>query len=90
MAIGVYSRYANVRPLKDATAEFVLWELHLHPIAILGFPLILQDDDGRSFDNHLLRTELERYGISPHRTTPHNHKSQGVVERDNRMIFEII
>jgi hypothetical protein len=88
VAVDVFSRYAVVTPIKDGTAESVLRALHVHYFGILGFPSVLQFDGGKSFDNALLTSEMERHGVQCHRTTPYNHKSNGIVERANRTILE--
>lgn len=90
VCVDVFTRFAVFAPLRDGTAATVLSALQTHLFAHLGFPSILQFDGGRSFDNALLRSFLERHGVEAHRTTPYNHKSQGAVERANRSVLDLL
>ena len=88
--VDVFTRHATLVPIVNGTAETVLQALQTHVFARLGFPSVVQFDGGKSFDNTLLRTELARLGIEAHRTTPYNHKSQGVVERANGTVLGMV
>ena len=55
-----------------------------------GYPEVLQFDGGSSFDNQLLRSEMRAAGVQVHRTTPYNHQSNGVVERVNRTVLDMV
>lgn len=90
ICVDVFTRYAVLVPLKDGTAQSVLQALQLHLFGRLGLPAILQFDGGRSFDNALLTSFLARHGVEAHRTTPYNHKSNGVVERANRTVLAML
>ena len=56
----------------------------------MGTPAIIQSDHGPSFDNELFHAALLDVGTEIHHTTPYHHESNGIVERLNRTIEEMI
>jgi hypothetical protein len=78
-----------LRPLKDTTAENVakeLWDI----FSIIGFPKILQSDNGSEFVNETLRTLVKLTGIEHRFISPYNPRADGKVERSIGTVSMII
>jgi RNase H-like domain found in reverse transcriptase/Integrase core domain/Reverse transcriptase (RNA-dependent DNA polymerase)/Integrase zinc binding domain/Chromo (CHRromatin Organisation MOdifier) domain/Retrotransposon gag protein/Aspartyl protease len=87
--IDVFTGFVVLRPLKDTTAETVarkLWKI----FALIGYPKILQSDNGSEFVNDVVRTLVRITGIEQRFITPYNPRSDGKVERSIRTVMSVI
>ena len=55
-----------------------------------GVPHELHSNHGRNFESQIFQEICERMGVTKTRTTPFNLKSDGLVERTNRTIVQIL
>jgi hypothetical protein len=82
-----FTRLVVLRPLQGKSAKIIAWELAAI-CNLIGFPLILQTDNGSEFTAEDVITELNI--ISPYAHAIHGRprtpRDQGSVERANRMI----
>ena len=86
-----FSRFIILRPLQSKSAKLIAREL-ASMFSIIGFPLLLQTDNGSEFIAEEVIQELNM--ITPYAHTVRGRvrtpRDQGSVERGNRMIKELI
>ena len=83
--VDVFSGFVVLRPLKTKSAVSiarVLWEI----CSIIGFPRILQSDNGKEFVNGIVRALVSMHGIQHRTIAAYNPRSDGKVERSVRTI----
>ncbi len=88
--IDVFSHYCVFIPTVDQTAQTVLAALAAGWIGYFGFPRRIIHDGGPGFSAEIFKALAERAGIADHTTTPHSPESNGVVERMNRVLLDMI
>jgi hypothetical protein len=85
----VLTKFIVLRALTSKTADAVakeLWSI----FTLLGFPRILQSDNGTEFRNKILAA-WGSMGLFDHRcTTPYHPRANGVVERANSDIIRML
>src|SRR6185312_6517224 len=87
--IDVFTGFIVLRPLKDTTAETVarkLWKI----FSLIGYPKILQSDNGSEFVNDVIQSLVRIVGIERRFITPYNPRSDGKVERSIQTVMLII
>jgi hypothetical protein len=80
VCIDVFTGFVFLRPLRDTTAETVtrkLWKI----FCTIGFPKILQSDNGSEFVNDILRSLVKITGIEHRFISAYNPRADGKVER---------
>ena len=85
-----FSRYVEMFALENKTAELVAEVLNDEFFNRYGAPERLHSDQGKEFDCLLLREICEYWGIVRTRTSPFYPQSNGLVERSNRTIKQIL
>jgi len=55
-----------------------------------GPPQILHSDQGRNFESSILAQTLEAFGIKKSRTTAYHSQGNGMVERFNRSLLQLL
>lgn len=88
--IDVATRYANVIPVKTLTAEESLDKLFKCHFYKYGFPSKITTDNGRQFTSHLFSNFCKDYNIEHIRTSPMHPNSNGICERFNGTISNMI
>ena len=83
--VDYYTKWLELRPLKDKTAESVTEALD-NIFSIRGPPLNIQSDNGKEFINSTVQNFLSDLGIKFNPITPYRPQSNGLVERSNRKI----
>jgi len=81
-----FTRWVELIPTTAATADIVVKAFHDHWVTHFGYPRVLASDRGSHFSNDQVAKMCETLGIEHHEGTAYNHRSQGVVERNNRTI----
>ena len=87
--IDIFTGFILLQALKDHTAETVaraLWSM----FCIIGFPKILQSDNGPEFTNDVLRALARITGTEHRFITPYNPRADGKVERSIGSCMSII
>jgi transposase InsO family protein len=85
----VLTKFVVLRPLMSKTMEEVARQLY-DIFTLLGFPKIIQSDNGREFKNQLMAA-WQAMGLFQHRlSTPYNPRSNGCVERANSDIIRML
>jgi transposase InsO family protein len=89
-AIDVFSKYVVAIPIVDATAAATIDAVRSAFTHFGGMPQLVQVDNGSNFDSAAFRTFLDRHHVRHHFITPHQHKSQGAVERVHRTLLDML
>ena len=55
-----------------------------------GVPDVLHSDQGRNFESHLFHQVLSAFGIQKSRTTAYHPQGDGMVERFNRSLLQLL
>ncbi len=84
------SRYVVLAPLKDKTAKSVAHALITHLFCPYSAPRVLLSDNGVEFRNALLEEISQQFGIKQCFTVTYHPASNGLVERANRKVLEIL
>lgn len=89
VCIDVFTGYLLLRAVKDTTAVTIaqqLWEI----FSILGFPKILQSDNGPEYVSDIIRALLQLTGMEQRLISPYNPRADGKVERAIGVVVMII
>ena len=84
-----FSKYVRIYPMADQKTETILEGL-LDWVHDFGVPDRLHSDQGRQFESRVFQAMCERLGIHKTRTTPYHPESDGMVERFNRTLKDMI
>jgi transposase InsO family protein len=87
--VDVFSGFVILRPMKDKKKETIartLWEV----CAVIGFPRILQSDNGTEFVNAILKALIQLFGITHRTISAYNPRADGKVERSVRTVKQTL
>ena len=84
-----FSKYVRIYPMKDQKTETVLEGL-LDWVHDFGVPERLHSDQGPQFESRVFQEMCRRLGIRKTRTTPYHPQSDGMIERFNRTLKNMI
>lgn len=85
-AIDRYTRWPEVVPIQDITAETVARAFLTSWISRFGCPEQVTTDQGRQFQSQLFQSLAELCGIHLTRTTAYHPMSNGIIERFHRTL----
>ncbi|CAK9801715.1 Protein NYNRIN [Anthophora quadrimaculata] len=85
-----YTRWLEVFPVEDITAETVAYALLSGWIARYGAPLRITTDQGRQFESALFKQLSLMIGTKHLRTTTYHPAANGMVERFHRQLKSAI
>ena len=85
-----FTRWPEAFPLQDQKAETVARTLVDGVISRHGIPLILHSDQGPNFESAVIKEMCRLLGMTKVRTTPYHPQSDGLVERLNRTILDML
>ena len=84
-----FTNWADAIPLPDQTASRITAEL-IKFFSTYGPPQILHSDQGRNFESAIFTQVLHAFGVSKSRTTPYHPQGDGMVERFNRTLLQLL
>ena len=84
-----FTKWAEAIPLPNQTANRITNEL-VRVFSNYGLPDILHSDQGRNFESFILRQTLEAFGIKKTRTTAYHPQGDGMVERFNHSLLQLL
>ena len=84
------TRYVMLAPLKDKTAESVAHALVSSVFLKHGTPTVILSDNGAEFRNALLSEICGQFNVRQAFVTAYHPASNGLVERSNRKILEVL
>ena len=79
-----FSKWTEAFPMKNKCADTVADILVENIILRFGMPLIIHSDQGREFENGLMKSLCALLGGTKTRTAPYHPESDGMIERFNR------
>lgn len=85
-----FSKLSHAFPCKNQSAKQVARRLWNDFFCIYGFPKRIHSDQGANFESRLIKELLEMAGIQKSHTTPYHPMGNGVVERYNRTLGNMI
>lgn len=85
-----FTKWAEAYAVKDHTALTVADKLCTEFFSRFGIPKQLHSDRGREFESELFGLVCEKLGIEKTRTTPYRPQSDGLVERLNRTLIQML
>ena len=80
------TRFVEATILRDKSAESVAYGLLEALFARHGFPNVLLSDNGREFDNEVMRTLEQKFSIKRVFTAAYNPQSSGLIEAFNKTL----
>ena len=91
LVMGEYlTRYIITAPMPDQTAETVARTFVNNVVLIHGVPETVLSDQGTNFQSELMNVMYKQYGITRLKTTAYRPQCDGMVERVNRTLADII
>ena len=91
MVVGDYcSKWMEAYPLPDAKAETAANKFVSEFVCRFGVPLELHSDQGTNFESAVFAEMCRVLGITKTRTTAYNPKSDGMVERFNKTLINMV
>ncbi len=85
-----FSRYAQAIPTRNQTAKTTARVLFDHFFVRYGFPSVLHSDKGANFESKLIKNLCRITGIKKLRTTPYHPMGNGMVERFNKTLLNML
>ncbi len=85
-----FMKWAEAIPLPDQTAPRITAEL-VKIFSVFGLPEVLHSDQGRNFKSTILRQTLVAFfGIAKSHTTAYHPQGDGMVERMDRSLLQML
>ena len=84
-----FTKWLESFPMSDQKADRIV-ELLKSLFCRVGIPSILHSDQGRNFESLLMSKMCESFGIKKTHTTPYHPQGDGLVERSNRIILDML
>ena len=85
-----FTKWTQAFALRNMTAQTVADRLSTEFFCFFGTPRQLHSDQGRQFESQLFQEICKLLGINKTRTTPYRPQSDGMVERFNRTIQQML
>jgi len=86
----VFTKYAWAIPTKNQSAVTTAKVMFDHFLAHYGFPLRIHSDQGRNFEGNVIKHLCKLTGMHKSRTTPYHPMGNGVTERFNRSLLNML
>ena len=84
-----FTKWADAIPIPDQTAERITSEL-IKIFCTYGPPQILHSDQGRNFESSIFMQTLHAFGVQKSHTSPYHPQGDGMVERFNRTLLQLL
>ena len=85
-----FTKWPEVLALPDQQALTVARALMNQVVCRHGVPTVIHSDQGRSFDNEVMKSLCRMLGIKKVRTSPYHPESDGLIERLNRTLLQLL
>ena len=85
-----FSKWTEAFPMKNKCADTVADILVENIILRFGMPLVIHSDQGREFENGLMKSLCALLGCTKTRTAPYHPESDGMIERFNRICLMML
>jgi len=91
LVVGDYfSKWIEAYPIPDQGASTIANTLCHEFFCRYGMPVEVHSDQGRNFESTLMKEIWELMGVKKTRTTPFRPQSDGMIERFNRTLAEVL
>ena len=84
-----FTKWADAIPMPNQTASRIKTEL-TKVFSVMGLPQVVHSDQGANFESAILKHTLQAYGIKKSRTTMYHPQGDGMVERFNRSLLQLL
>ena len=84
-----FTKWPEAIPIPDQTAARITKEM-VKLFCTYGIPDIVHSDQGRNFESTIFRQTLEAFGIKKSHTTAYHPEGDGMVERLNRSLLQLL
>jgi len=85
-----FSKYTDAYPLRRKTAFNCAKTLMEKWVVFHGVPTVIHSDQGREFEGHVFQRLAQLLGATKTRTAPYRPQSDGLVERFNRTLLNML
>merc|ERR1711893_224186 len=85
-----FTKWVEIFPMRDQTAETVAAVLVDEVFSRMGCPIELHSDQGSNFKSKLMTEVYRLMGIKKTQTTPYHPRGDGMVERMNRTLEDML
>ena len=85
-----FSKYTDAYPLRRKTAYNCAKTLMEKWVVFHGVPTVIHSDQGREFEGHVFQRLAQLLGATKTRTAPYRPQSDGLVERFNRTLLNML
>ena len=85
-----FTRFTQIYATRNNKAPTAADKIYYDFILKFGFPERIHSDQGREFDNRLLRRLHQLAGVGVSRTTPYHPQGDGQPERMNRTVLNML
>ena len=85
-----FTRFAQAIPTRNQTARTTAEAFYHHFITYYGIPTRIHTDQGANFEGKLMRELCNITGMTKSRTTPYHPMGNGVCERFNRSLLDML
>ena len=84
-----FTKWATAIPLPNQSAATITSAL-INLFSQMGMPDAVHSDQGRNFESAILKQSLDAFGISKSHTTAYHPEGDGMVERFNRSLLQLL
>jgi len=85
-----FTKWVEAYPLPDQEASTCMRAAYEGFFSRFGYPLQIHTDQGRNFESTLFKEICAMTGVTKSRTTPFHPRSDGLTERANRTILQML
>ena len=84
-----FTKWAEAFPIPDQMARLIT-DILINLCARMRLPKIIHSDQGSSFESTILHQTLQAFGITKSHTMAYHPQGDGMVERLNRSILQML
>ena len=85
-----FTKWVEAYPMRNMEAETVAEIFVTQWVSRMGVPMIIHSDQGRNFESRLFKQTCHLLGVKKTRTTAFHPSGNGLVERFNRTLNEML